>query len=150
MTQYINYSIPSQVHNINLFGKQNDDIPQMTVFPQQVYRGYPQPVPDLCDRPRDISTNYIIGAERCEHPRHYSTYGRDTCTNGYCFGTKSAGGYILSDAECNPCDIENGKFEPQGVAPKRFYKPPFTTAAGISATYNETSHFRKYCELPFL
>lgn len=116
--QYVEYNNPESVKAINLNPWIIDNIAisngaagrRMYTYDKR-HAAY-----TLCDKGRDKEVHYILGVERMEHPDHSSTFGYARCPNGYCSGA-FPGKYISTIAEC-----ECGDPQPQGVAPKKYYK----------------------------
>lgn len=92
--------------------------------------------PYLCSPNRNLSTHYIIGIERENHPDHSSRFGYARFPNGYGVGNWSSGFYNTPPS----CPLPL----PKDMAPSRFYNPEFTgrnrddTQATVD--YNNITH----------
>jgi len=119
-SRYAAYEQPDEVGDLN---RNVYDGARATVFPNNIYLGQVQLLPYYaCSRPRDTDFQYIIGAEREEHPDHFSRFGYAKCPNGYCSG-HWPGRYNA------PVGCES--FEPPDMAPPRLYAVEHTDSSSV-------------------
>jgi hypothetical protein len=135
---YVTYNNKNEVQSLNL----NDiNFCNAHEFPLDLYKGEPFNLANfLCDRPRDLESNYIFGTERFDHPDHFSRYAMCTPGNGqgFIFGYAYGNGFFGKYPTTIACWPRTG-CQPSDMAPKRFYKDKFQTPCyNIGQTYKDS------------
>lgn len=108
---------------------------RFTVFPHGMYDGVQVPVPDYAgSRPKDTSTDYLLGYERMDHPNHFSRFGYADCWNGYGVG-HWPGKFRVSD----DCTADE---QPPDMAPADLYPKDDRFPENNSQTYIDSLEIR--------